>query len=181
MAQAFVADGQAYNWTIQRERFASFEPILDFVHASEHVHHAAKAVGEPGERWVELCWQGRAAEVLDELDERLAWIDPPENPAEESEHPWSILHRERGYRAENQQRMDYPRYRRAGLPITSSPIESWIKQMNRRIKGSEKFWNDDENVEAILALRAAWLGDDDQLKRHLESRPGSAAARPRKP
>jgi hypothetical protein len=33
-------------------------------------------------------------------------------------------------------------YRKQGLPLTSSPIESTIKQINRRIKGTEKFWAD---------------------------------------
>ncbi len=35
--------------------------------------------------------------------------------------------------------MKYDQYRRQGLPITSSPIESTVKQINRRVKGSEKF------------------------------------------
>ena len=35
---AFVGDGLAYNWTIHRRHFSSFTPILDFVHASEHLH-----------------------------------------------------------------------------------------------------------------------------------------------
>ena len=38
--------------------------------------------------------------------------------------------------------MKYNEYRQKGLPITSSPIESTIKQINRRIKGTEKFWAD---------------------------------------
>ena len=38
--------------------------------------------------------------------------------------------------------MKYDAYRKAGLPITSSPMESTIKQINRRLKGTEKFWSD---------------------------------------
>jgi hypothetical protein len=39
---------------------------------------------------------------------------------------------------ENQKsRMLYDQYRREGLPITSSHIESTIKQINRRVKGTE--------------------------------------------
>lgn len=68
----------------------------------------------------------------------------------------------------NRHRMDYPRYRREGLPITSSPIESWIKQVNQRVEGSEKFWNDDANAEAILHLRSAWLSDDEALRADAE-------------
>ena len=37
--------------------------------------------------------------------------------------------------------MKYPEYRQQGLPLTSSPMESTIKQINRRIKGTEKFWS----------------------------------------
>ena len=144
-ARAFVGDGQAYNWTIHRRHFASFEPILDFVHASEHVHAAARAVGEPGERWAGFCWQGRVAEVLSEMAERLGRLTPPRDPDTEPDHPWCVLSREHGYLTNNRERMDYPRYRRAGLPWTSSPIESWVKQLNQRVKGSEKFWNDDAN------------------------------------
>ena len=37
--------------------------------------------------------------------------------------------------------MNYPEYRRLGLPLTSSHIESTIKQIAARVKGSEKFWS----------------------------------------
>jgi hypothetical protein len=63
-------------------------------------------------------------------------------------------------------------------------VESLIKEMNYRVKGTEKFWDrpdlaDDqpEGGEAILQVRAALLSDDDRLQRHLESRPGSAFRR----
>lgn len=92
-----------------------------------------------------------------------------------------MLRRESGYLTNDQARMDYPRHRRERLPITSNPIESWIRQLNRRVKGSEKFWNDDANGEAILQLRGAWLGDDDALTRHLRNRPGRPDSRPRPP
>lgn len=178
-AKAYVCDGQAYNWTIHRRHFGSFEPILDFVHASEHIHAAAAAAGRSGEPWAKACWQGRISEVLAEIDERMNQLTPPKEPDKEPDHAWCVLRREQGYLANNQQRMDYPRYRKEGLPITSSPIESWVKQINQRVKGSEKFWNDDGNSEVILELRSAWLGDDDALVNHLQSRPGRSAARPR--
>ena len=181
-ARAFLSDGLPYNWSIQRRHFASFEPILDFVHAAEHVHDAAKAPGEGAElggHWAELCWQGRVAEVVSDLEERQARLPIPLEPEKDPEHPWCVVRRERGYLQNNQSRMDYPRYRRAGLPTTSSPVESWVKQINQRVKGSEKFWNDDDNAETMLHLRVAWLGDNDELTRHLDTRPGHPYARPR--
>ena len=33
-------------------------------------------------------------------------------------------------------------------------MESWVKMVGQRVKGSEKFWNDDGNAEAILHLRS---------------------------
>jgi hypothetical protein len=180
-AKAFVSDGLPYNWSIQRRHFADFEPILDFVHAAEHVHAAAKATGhgvELGRHWAELCWQGRVGDVLVEIAEYQSRIDPPTNPKDEPDHPWCVLDRERGYLENNQARMDYPRYRRAGLPITSSPVESWVKQLNQRAKGSEKFWNNNPNPEAVLNLRAAWLNDDEEFINQIRNRPGHPYARP---
>lgn len=182
-AKAFVSDGLPYNWSIHRRHFADFVPILDFVHAAEHVHNAAKTVGagaELGGRWAELCWRGEVREVIRELEEWQNRLTPPPQPDETPEHPWCVLRRERGYLENNRCRMDYPHYRCQGLPITSSPVESWVKQLNQRVKGSEKFWNDDENAETMLHLRVAWLSDDEELTKHLENRPGHPYARPHK-
>jgi hypothetical protein len=177
---AFVGDGQAYNWTIQRRHFARFTAILDFVHAAEHVHDAAKAVGDAalGRSWAEACWQGRVDRVLADLQAAQGRLTPPIDPAAEPEHPWCILEGVRGYLENNRERMDYPRYRREGLPVTSSPVESWIKQMNRRVKGSDQFWEDGPRGEAILQVRAAWVSEDDALKSHLSRRPGHPYSRP---
>jgi hypothetical protein len=73
--------------------------------------------------------------------------------------------------------MTYPDYRKQGLPVTSSMVESLIKEFNYRVKGTEKFWNDPEGAEAILQLRAAVLSDDNRLVNHIAERPGSAFRR----
>jgi hypothetical protein len=69
-------------------------------------------------------------------------------------------------------RLDYPSYRRQGLPVTSALMESLVKEVNYRVKGTEMFWNDPEGAEAILQVRAASLCDDDRLGRYLRARPG---------
>ena len=56
--------------------------------------------------------------------------------------------------------MNYPEYRRQGLPITSCHVESTIKRINRRMKGTEKFW--DEGAEPLLCLVADHLSPPDQ-------------------
>jgi hypothetical protein len=69
--------------------------------------------------------------------------------------------------------MAYPRYRKEGLTINSAYVESFVKEVNYRVKGTEKFWNDGPSAEAILQLRAARLCDDERLSRHMRSRPGN--------
>ena len=51
-------------------------------------------------------------------------------------------------------------------------MESLVKEINARVKGTEKFWNDGASGEAILQIRAAALCDDDRLTSFLNSRPG---------
>jgi len=187
--RAFVGDGLAYNWTIQQTHFPTFTPILDFVHAVEHVYAAARQVGNDQEelwrlhrQWTEACWQGRVREVISQLRAEQQGIGEPPADAAEND-PRKIIADTIGYLENNASRMDYPRYRREGLPVTSALMESFVKELNQRVKGTEKFWNDGPSGEAILQVRAAALCDDDRLQRHLRNRPGNpfrpnARARP---
>ena len=45
----------------------------------------------------------------------------------------------------------------------SSHVESVIKQINYRVKGTEKFWSE-SGAEAILQLRADYLSDTKPLR-----------------
>ncbi len=56
-------------------------------------------------------------------------------------------------------------YRELGLPTSSVPVESQIKQFNRRVKGSEKFWTA-EGAEAVLQVRVAYLSQDGRADRN---------------
>jgi len=53
---------------------------------------------------------------------------------------------------------------KAGLQISSSPVESLIKQFNQRVKGTEKFWQRNW-LEAVLQSRAAYLSEDGRDKK----------------
>ena len=76
----------------------------------------------------------------------------PENPKElKPTDPYEVIRVTIGYLTNNAARMDYPRYRRAGLPTCSGLVESLVKQFNRRVKGTEKFWNPSQ-AETILQL-----------------------------
>ena len=74
----------------------------------------------------------------------------------------------------NRGKADYPRYRRMGLPVSSSLVESLVKQLNHRVKGTEQFWNDG-GLEAVLQVRAAYLSEDERSEKFHERRPRGPA------
>jgi hypothetical protein len=177
--QAFVCDGLAYNWKIQKVHFPSFTPILDFVHAVEHIYAAVRSVRkDPQEiwrlhlQWIDASWKGGVQAVISDLLAEQQRIGEPPPDADEND-PRKIIAATIAYFRNNASRMDYPAYRRAGLPVTSALMESFVKELNRRVKGTEKFWNYGPSGEAILQVRAAALCDDDRLQRHLQNRPGN--------
>ena len=51
------------------------------------------------------------------------------------------------------------------------------KEINYRVKATEKFWDNPEGAEAILQVRAARLSDDDRLEDYITSRAGRAFRR----
>lgn len=167
--KAFVADGQSANWGIWERHFKhlKFTPILDFIHALTYIYAAAmagRATEDGGAvylRWIAWVWQGQVPQVIAELAARGAELGPPPADAGETD-PRQIVAATLTYLANQQSRMNYPEYRRQGLPITSSHIESTVKEMNRRLKGSEKFWAA-EGGEALLQLRADQLSDTQPL------------------
>lgn len=176
--KAFVSDGLPYNWTIWQRHFRDFTPILDFVHAVERLYEAARCLAaDPAQRWADYlrwaraCWQGNMRQVLAELREQQSRLGVPP-PESDPTDPRKVLADAIGYFESNLSRMNYPEYRREGLPTTSAHMESLVKEINARVKGTEKFWNDGPDAEAILHLRAAALCDDDRLCRYLENRPG---------
>jgi len=177
--QAFVADGAHVNWTIQRDHFSHATPILDLMHALSYAYSAALAVPEKDvfRCWAEWLWGGKVNRVIAALREHQRRIGKPPDDASPSD-PRQRVHRALTYYEYHQSRMDYPKYRRLGLPLTSSHIESTIKQINRRIKGSEKFWLKSTS-EAVLQLRADYLSDSAPLGsfwlRHQARQTGSNA------
>ena len=167
--RAFLGDGLAMNWTIQSRYSTGFTPILDFVHALSYVFAAAFA-GRPQaegtevyQRWIGAVWSGQVATVLTELELRSATLGPPPSDCSDSD-PRKLVIESLRYLKNNAERMRYDDYRRQGLPIMSSAVESVIKMLNKRVKGSEKFWSE-AGAEAILQLRADFLSETETMSR----------------
>lgn len=172
--KAFIGDGSDNNWTIWRQYFSSFTPILDFIHALSYVFAAAMAgrsfaAGwQAYVPWITWIWQGEVEKVIAALAERQLQLGTP--TADEPEtSPRQIVARALTYLQNHKEQMRYPEYRRLGLPITSSYVESAVKQFNHRVKGTEKFWTED-GAEAILQIRADHLSDDQPLAKFWQRR-----------
>ncbi|MDN5939761.1 MAG: hypothetical protein L0H83_14015 [Salinisphaera sp.] len=175
--RAFLGDGQAYNWTIQQRWFPSFTPIADFIHVVEYLYEAATALHEDTTArwsqylaWSRACWQGNVNLVLEQLQSTMRLLRADAVAPADGDSP-TVVQRTLTYLSNNRPRMDYARYRREGLPVTSSLAESLVKQISKRVKGTEKFWDDGPRGEAILQIRAAVISQDDRLPRFLRNRP----------
>ena len=55
-------------------------------------------------------------------------------------------------------------HRIVGWPIGSGVAKSAVKLFNKRVKGTEQFWNVPQ-VASILSLRALWLSQDGRWSR----------------
>jgi hypothetical protein len=179
---AFLGDGGAWIWTQHAKWFSWLTPVADFVHPLTYLYVTATVLATSvPERWrtyvdwLTTCWRGGVRDVIAAMEARLAQREPHTGSGKLSAtDPREVLRRTIGYLRNNQDRMNYVAYRKQGLPVTSSMVESLIKEFNYRVKGTEKFWDNPEGAEAILQLRAAVLSDDDRLRTYIEARPGSA-------
>lgn len=127
--------------------------ILDYFHASQHVHQARRTLfGEgsgDGEQW--------SQNVLETLS-RGRWPDL-----------WELLLQTRcrlrsktkrkaaddlmSYLLERRKKVDYASFRAAGYDIGSGPTESMCKSLSRRMKGIGMRWTG-RNAEAVIALES---------------------------
>jgi hypothetical protein len=176
--RAFVGDGQEANWMVQRTRFSHYVPILDFIHGICYVFAGALAGRRLREGWPAYCqwaqwvWSGQVERVIEALKVRQNELGLPEDD-ESEESPRHKVADALRYLQNQKPRMRYDEYRRQGLPLTSSHIESTIKQINRRVKGSEKFWSGG-GAEALLQLAADYLSETKPLTTYWRERPSHA-------
>ena len=171
--KAFVADGSDSNWGVWGRHFSDYVPILDFIHALTYVYAAAMAGQALKEgwrayrQWAQWIWSGQVDHVIAALELRQQALGEPTKETPKTA-PSAIVATSLGYLRNQRSRMNYPEYRKQGLPITSTYVESTVKQINRRMKGTEKFWS--QGVESMLTLVADHLGDTPTLTRFWRTR-----------
>jgi hypothetical protein len=176
-----LGDGSLWIWCLVAFHFPGFVMILDFIHLLSHLYGAAKAAFPENAkkawnfytRLIRMAWTGKTSELQRALRQQAERVGkPPENARDDD--PRKILWNAVEYVEKNSDKMDYPRYRKEGLPISSAPVESLVKQINRRVKGTEKFWVP-QGLEAILQVRAAHLSEDGRVEEYWRHRPPDRA------
>jgi hypothetical protein len=161
-----IGDGASWIDGVCEEHFTHHARIVDYYHAAEHVHDCARAIWPEdegkqkalAEQWKASLWKGKIRELIEPLKRESARMG--EALKEDApDHPRRVLRQNVGYFTKHAEQMRYPEYRHRGWPIGSGTVESGMKQLNKRMKGTDQFWNT-EGAESILALRGQWLSQD---------------------
>jgi hypothetical protein len=178
-AKEVIAIADCGNWIdpLLAREFPNVIRIADWAHAVEHLHASGRAVHPNdaaaarrlSEHWVAELAAGRVAQVLTALQACAKRVGRPRKN-DGDEHPRRVLAQNVHYFATNRSAMDYPTYRSRGWPIGSGNTEAGVKQINKRVKGSEQFWQP-TGLEAMLTLRAMYLCEDGRWAAYWASRP----------
>jgi hypothetical protein len=147
-----IADGVADNWTFLDELVPEGRGVLDFFHASEHLHAAIAAAYGDGTRETRHRYETLRDQLRDDDDgvasvtRALAYLA--------RKHPKSeVLRRAVAYFRKNKRRMKYAELKTLGFPIGSGVVEATCKTLvTQRLKLSGMRWST-SGAQAILTTR----------------------------
>ena len=154
---AVLGDGAAWIWNLAGEHFGESTEIVDYYHACEHLWEVANSLfgsGTPAAAaWAEArcgdLYETGMGPVLQALSQAKA----------STEEAGTVLVRERGYFRGHRHRMDYPAFRKQGLPIGSGAAEGTAKYLvQHRMKRPGMRWSE-AGAQGVLTLRAHLLAE----------------------
>jgi hypothetical protein len=151
----FLGDGAKWIWDRVGDLANEHSVlILDFYHASEHLSGICKELyGEQTQeywrnfkRWRESFWEGKVVEVIGELKQIRAKCKGKRR---------KLVQDEISYFEDNQERMQYDRYRAMQLPIGSGTVESSCKNViGARMKQAGMTWSE-SGAAGMLQIRTS--------------------------
>jgi hypothetical protein len=151
--KAFISDGSHWIRNIAQHHFSDAVPILDWYHLAEHISTCANEVfgeeTEESKQWArrirDIMKEGRVDEALQEVEE----LPGHRGRRRKAKHELIT------YLTNNGDRVDYPRYRKLGLPIGSGEVEADCKALvQARCKQSGMRWSK-RGAEQVLRVRCA--------------------------
>ncbi|MBI4730342.1 MAG: hypothetical protein HY775_12735 [Acidobacteria bacterium] len=147
-----LADAARDNWDYLDREVPVGDSLVDFFHATEHLHHALAAAYGDGARDTRL----RFDELSEILRDDEGGIDRVVASLQylRGKHPRSAtIQRELKFFRRNRKRMRYWQFREKGLPIGSGVVEAACKTLvAQRLKQSGMRWGNDGG-QAILTAR----------------------------
>jgi hypothetical protein len=153
-----LGDGAIWIWNIAAEQFPGAILIVDFYHASEHVHQLSRLLfasdEEARRRWTRVALylldNGQIEALVTILRCLLA-----QHPALAEK-----LENEAQYFERNAEKMRYPEFRAQGLFVGSGVIEAGCKTViGARLKQSGMLWTV-EGANRIIALRCCRMSGE---------------------
>jgi hypothetical protein len=150
----FIGDGAKWVWNLANQHFFGAVQIVDFYHASEHLHRLLDLLFSTPEKLngQASCWHswlenGEVQKIIDNGKLLLPQRDGNKKSVEQ----------EIGYFEENIERMRYAEFKKRGFFIGSGVIEAGCKTIiGKRLKQSGMRWSL-RGANAIIALRCCEL------------------------
>jgi hypothetical protein len=148
-----VSDGAPWIWNLIEGHWREAHQLLDFYHASQHLHALSQVLYAQDERAREK-WVNRQCHDLRHGKERtvlrrIARLRGRRGAAGE------ILRREKNYFASHAHRMNYQEMAQRSWPIGSGAVESACAQKQRRFKRPGQFWTErgQRHLNALIEAR----------------------------
>lgn len=147
--------GNGLEEALRRHFFEDLTTVLDWYHASGHLHDYAKAL-HPRDAAAQAAWAGQAKGLLYERGGEALLAHLRAQAVPEDEAAADELRKLINYFADNAHRTDYPSYRSHGWDIGSGPTEAACKVVGARLKGSGMRWLE-SGASQVAPLRALYL------------------------
>lgn len=151
-----IGDGAHWIWELARTHFPGAIEILDYYHASEHLHELMLSIFGPPEgaqasvrtQWEQWLWDGAVPLIVQAAQRLLSKAVDRETARREIE-----------YFRKNATRMKYNLFRQSGLDIGSGRVEAACRTVvGERLKRSGMFWSL-PGAENILTFRCAVMSN----------------------
>lgn len=155
----FITDGASWIWRRLDQLVTDAEIpseivtyILDFYHATEHIHEALKACKTLSEAARRVEFRRLKGLLLEREDGVEAVVADLKGRARGGRA--KAIKEEIAFLADHIEHMRYARFRSAGHPIGSGAVESAIRRIiNLRFKSASMAWTE-EHLKPLLYLRA---------------------------